>query len=453
MSILRQGENDLETTNPDFLSEWDFDANFEDGGLISANISTYLSRKVHWICPKGHHYMMSPADKMRGCGCNICRNLKVLKGYNDLESQKSEVMLDWNWKKNNQEGIYPDEIVYGSNKRVWWKCHICGGEWQASIISRSNGRGCPYCSGNHVTVGVNDLETKFPNIAKEWDYSKNDLKPSEVSSASSKKVWFTCSKGHSYLARISDRTYKYSGCPVCAGLTLISGINDFASNNKGELLNEWDYKRNAKLGIDPENVSKKSKTKVWWTCKNGHHWMASISNRVSLHSSCPYCSKHISREQVAIRILIERMGYEAYDSEKIEGIEYDILCKPLKLVIEYHGSYFHEDYITDKDKNKDNVAKNNQYKFIIIREVVSDNPSDPFLYNDNGIVTIDYEMKPCNYDKFYSLLEFIQKIIIEKYPDKEFKEANCVDIYKEACKYMMSNPSGKKMHYEPINII
>ena len=60
--------------------------------------------------------MMSPADKMRGCGCNICRNLKVLKGYNDLESQKSEVMLDWNWKKNNQEGIYPDEIVYGSNK-------------------------------------------------------------------------------------------------------------------------------------------------------------------------------------------------------------------------------------------------------------------------------------------------------------------------------------------------
>lgn len=76
MSILRQGENDLETTNPDFLSEWDFDANFEDGGLIPANISTYSSRKVHWICPKGHHYMMSPADKMRGCGCNICRNLK-----------------------------------------------------------------------------------------------------------------------------------------------------------------------------------------------------------------------------------------------------------------------------------------------------------------------------------------------------------------------------------------
>ena len=120
MSILRQGENDLETTNPDFLSEWDFDANFEDGGLIPANISTYSSRKVHWICPKGHHYMMSPADKMRGCGCNICDGKVVLKGYNDLESQKSEVK---EFKEANCVDIYKEACKYMMSNPSGKKMH------------------------------------------------------------------------------------------------------------------------------------------------------------------------------------------------------------------------------------------------------------------------------------------------------------------------------------------
>lgn len=451
MSILRQGENDLETTNPDFLSEWDFDANFEDGGLIPANISTYSSRKVHWICPKGHHYMMSPVDKMRGCGCNICDGKVVLKGYNDLESQYPEIAKTWDYGRNGD--LKPDQVTWGSNRRVWWICEK-GHHWIASVKVRRN-TGCSVCSHKMIQTDLNDFATLHPDLLSEWDFEKNNkigIDPHNIASSSHTKAWWICPKGHSYQSSISSRAFEGSKCPICQHTLIVSHINDLKTLYP-EILKYWDYERNNKLGIQPDSIAVTSNKKVWWTCKNGHHWMASISNRVSLHSSCPYCSKHISREQVAIRILIERMGYEAYDSEKIEGIEYDILCKPLKLVIEYHGSYFHEDHITDKDKNKDNVAKNNQYKFIIIREVVSDNPSDPFLYNDNGIVTIDYEMKPCNYDKFYSLLEFIQKIIIEKYPDKEFKEANCVDIYKEACKYMMSNPSGKKMHYEPINII
>ena len=37
-------------------------------------------------------------------------------------------------------------VSMGSGKKVWWLCNKCKNEWQASIYSRSYGKGCPYCS-------------------------------------------------------------------------------------------------------------------------------------------------------------------------------------------------------------------------------------------------------------------------------------------------------------------
>lgn len=52
------------------------------------------------------------------------------------------------------------------------KCHVCGHTWDAVVGSRSLGRGCPACGGQIVIKGKNDLATKFPEIAAEWDYEK-----------------------------------------------------------------------------------------------------------------------------------------------------------------------------------------------------------------------------------------------------------------------------------------
>lgn len=40
-----------------------------------------------------------------------------------------EWMQDWNWSKNNEESIYPSDISASSRKKVFWKCHVCSGEW------------------------------------------------------------------------------------------------------------------------------------------------------------------------------------------------------------------------------------------------------------------------------------------------------------------------------------
>ena len=54
-----------------------------------------------------------------------------------------------------------------------------------------------------------------------------------------------------------------------------------------ELLAEWDTTRNQPL--TPEQVTKGSGKRVWWTCPHGHSWQAVISVRARGHG-CPVCT-------------------------------------------------------------------------------------------------------------------------------------------------------------------
>ena len=43
------------------------------------------------------------------------------------------------------------DVAPHSNKSFWWKCSICGYEWNAIVASRVKGRGCPECNHEHQT--------------------------------------------------------------------------------------------------------------------------------------------------------------------------------------------------------------------------------------------------------------------------------------------------------------
>ena len=130
-------------------------------------------------------------------------------------SDNARLMAEWNWERNNELGVYPHEITSHSGKKVWWKCSK-GHSFDAIVANRSNGKGCPYCSGHKVLSGINDLATLYPNIAKEWDTEKNgDLLPTMVSAGSGKKVWWKCRKGHEWQSLINSRTLQHTGCPFC----------------------------------------------------------------------------------------------------------------------------------------------------------------------------------------------------------------------------------------------
>ena len=203
---------------------------------------------------------------------------------NSLLLTNPEISSEWNFNKNGK--LSPDVISAGSNKKVWWKCRK-GHDWQATISSRNSGNGCPYCSGRRAIKGENDLLTINPVLAKEWNYEKNgNLKPEEHSTNTPKKVWWKCSVGHEWQARISHRN-NGSGCPYCSGRYAVKGENDLLTINP-MLAKEWNYEKNKEL--TPENVLPNSNKKVWWKCSKGHEWQAIIANR-NKGKGCPKCAK------------------------------------------------------------------------------------------------------------------------------------------------------------------
>ena len=204
-----KGDNDLATVNLDLAQEWHPDKNVP---LKPQDVTANSGQKVWWQCKKGHEWQAAIGNRNQGSRCPYCAGKKVKKGDNDLQTLNPTLANEWNYEKNGD--LKPECFTAHSNKKVWWKCSK-GHEWQAVIANRNNGDGCPYCSGRYAVIGINDLQTINPNLAKEWNYEKNGvLKPEFFTAHSNKKVWWKCSKGHEWQTTINNRNGR-NGCPVC----------------------------------------------------------------------------------------------------------------------------------------------------------------------------------------------------------------------------------------------
>lgn len=268
--------------NAQLVSEWNYSKNTE----LQINETPARSKKTAWwICEKGHEWEAIIANRARGSKCPICTNRKVLKGFNDLQTLFPAVAMEWHYEKN--ESIAPDQIVSGSNKKVWWKCES-GHEWETTIASRTVlHTGCPVCARTQPIKEFVDLASSRPELAQEWHYEKNaPLTPSHISAGSGKNVWWKCSLGHEWQATVNHRSYGI-GCPVCAGKKALAGFNDLATIAP-QLAKEWHPTKNGELL--PSQVTKAYSVPVWWHCDKGHEWQAAVGLRIGNKSSCPYCT-------------------------------------------------------------------------------------------------------------------------------------------------------------------
>jgi hypothetical protein len=206
----------------------------------------------------------------------------MLPGFNDLATRNPSLAAEWHQKRNTS--LTPQHVCEFSHHKVWWQCEE-GHYWRATIANRSNGTDCPHCANKIVTAGYNDLETLRPDIAKQWDKTKNEeLTAAMVTIGSNTKVWWTCGRGHSYFSPVVARTHG-RGCPYCAHKLPIVGETDFATVHP-ELVKEWDYAKNA--GKTPQDYTYGSTKKVWWKCGKGHSWKMSLYDR-HRGGRCLYC--------------------------------------------------------------------------------------------------------------------------------------------------------------------
>ena len=265
--------------NPDLEKYWSpgNEKSFEE-------VSYSSSMKAEWVCNKGHKFkkFVFYVNK-HSLVCPYCTGKFPIPGETDLLSTDPSIAEEWSDRNTRQ----PEEVSRNSSKTAWWSCRDHGHEWKERIDRRTiKNYGCPFCSGQRVHPGFNDLASRYPDIAEEWS-PENEMTPEEVTYGSSKtSISWVCSKdsSHTWKASPNSRTNMGAGCPICNNKRVVSGVNDLMTTDP-DVAKTWSPLNSRQ----PSSVTSGSDYKALWDCEIcGGSWECRVYLRSS--RSCPYCS-------------------------------------------------------------------------------------------------------------------------------------------------------------------
>ena len=139
--------------------------------------------------------------------------------WRSLAAKRPEVAAELHPTRN--EGLDPGEIGTGTRRRLWWRCHRCGHEWQASPNHRCKGKGhgCPVCGKRRTkeaTIARNrafqiprerSIAVIHPDLLRDLHPTQNGkLDPYTVAAGSDRKLWWRCHDcRHEWQAAVGDR--------------------------------------------------------------------------------------------------------------------------------------------------------------------------------------------------------------------------------------------------------
>jgi hypothetical protein len=279
-------ENNLLAVSPETAKLWHPTKN---GDLSPDQVTPHSGKKVWWRCRKGHEWKTTVGGMQSSkTGCPYCSGRIASEVYN-LAVLFPELVKEWHPTKNGN--LTPEQVTPGSDRKVWWQCKK-GHEWQAIIGNRTRKKyNCPYCV-NHFVAKDNNFQVRYPELARQWHPTKNGkLTPDKVMPGSLRKVWWICRYGHVWKAALASRTNRGVGCPHCQRVNGRKSLRVTGNSNLAvvfpEIAREWHPEKNEEL--QPEEWSPYDPLSVWWRCREGHEWVATIEERTN-GSDCPHCT-------------------------------------------------------------------------------------------------------------------------------------------------------------------
>ena len=300
------GETDLATVRPDLASQ-----------LVDASLATKLmvssSKRVTWRCEHGHVWEATVANRSRGSGCPYCAGKRAEQGATDLATLRPDLACELVDKS------LATKLMSGSDQKVEWECSL-GHRWFATVKQRNAGTGCPYCSGNKVMVGFNDLATTHPEVAKQL-VNPEDAKT--VTAGSGQKLRWRCENGHEWDAVVAGRVHGI-GCPICnrdkrsaAERDLIECVRKLVGD--GVEVIENDRRLIAPQELDvviPERKVAIEFNGVWWHgeesgCARGYHRDKRLATKaVGYRLIQVWEDDWRLRHNVVLRMLAAKLGCE-----------------------------------------------------------------------------------------------------------------------------------------------
>lgn len=354
VNIMKQNVANKEyiINNARLMAEWDWAEN-EKCNLDPQKLTPGSGKKASWICSKGHRWATSIYSRTtKGTNCPYCSNKKILAGYNDLQSQRPDLVEDWDYEENT---IDPSAVAVKSNKIAAWICPK-GHKYHKEISRRASGEGCPVCSralrtsfpeqcfffytrkvypdaiSSYRDVFSNgmELDIYIPSIKTGIEYD-GVFWHDKTSLLREEKKYQICKENNIRLFRIKEGTFtgfsntadriwyipkKYDHKllnfyitdflkHLAFGSTTLPDVD--AARDKTEIMEyktlrleesllflypeiakEWSPTKNRKL--TPDLFIPGSSTIVWWLCPQcGNEWQTSIVNRTQGHG-CNVCA-------------------------------------------------------------------------------------------------------------------------------------------------------------------
>ncbi len=244
------------------------------------------------------HYLDGPGLVNEGLYRKLVSQLPAPPPDQSLAAKRPDIAAEWAYDLNAP--LSPEHFRSQSTKSVWWRCGA-GHTWKTSLNHRvGQGTKCPECPRKYsiVVTAENNFAFFFPNLVREWNYERNGTtRPENIRPHSNHKYWWKCKKNHEWRSEPSSRAAGH-GCPYCYG-RFASKENNLAAKYP-ELLKDWDQEKNK--GLDPSTFTPHVSKKVWWFCKTGHNWQATIYNRAKNKSGCPKCAQNARRRYSIVDI-------------------------------------------------------------------------------------------------------------------------------------------------------
>ncbi len=186
-------------------------------------------------------------------------------GLPDISELRPQLQQEWHPDNNALLGGI--QIKPNSSLKIKWSCPNCPAGyphvWQATVNNRTRGTKCPFCQGKAL-CRHSSLATKAPRQTRYLNKGENAKTPEQT------------------FAGIDSRRN------MCTHPTFEAVQHP--------LLMEWDYERNTKDNIHPQNITLGSRKLVHWVCHKCpkgqlHRYQMSAAQRTRKPASgCPYCA-------------------------------------------------------------------------------------------------------------------------------------------------------------------
>lgn len=203
---------------------------------------------------------------------------------------------EWDWQANGCASPWTAPPTLDA----WYVCQTCHNRYQAPIRRRANGAACQICNDQQIVPGVNDLASRRPDIAAQWDPTPgvNSRTPEQVTPRSRRTMGWLCPRcGHRWRTSVVSRS-NADDCKQCALLTrqdaqepraiLRPGVNDLATLYPN-LAAQWD----PTPGVNaqkPQQLTAQSNRRIGWKCPTcTARWTAPVYGRVA-GGGCPVCA-------------------------------------------------------------------------------------------------------------------------------------------------------------------